>query len=145
MAAMLEWFSEARVLVGFTLEAREPIRIVGERLGQCLDGDVAIQFRIAGAKDLPHSPFPDAGDHFEGAKAKAGGESQVWRHYTGERVARWRRWRSPPSADKEDRSSGPALRIRSIFPSKLPISGSARERVSCRRPSDTCSDLHRKA
>ncbi len=76
MAAMLEWFSEARVLVGFTLEAREPIRIVGERLGQRLDGDVAIQLRIAGAKDLPHSPFPDAGDHFEDAKAKAGGESQ---------------------------------------------------------------------
>jgi hypothetical protein len=63
---------------GLTLEARDPISIVGERLGQCLDGDVAIQFRVAGAKDLPH-PFPDAGDHFEDAKPKAGGESHVWR------------------------------------------------------------------
>ena len=46
--------------------------------------DVAIQFRVAGPEDLPHSPFPDAGDHFVDAEANAGGEGQVWRHYTGE-------------------------------------------------------------
>ena len=53
--------------------------------GSVLNGDVAIQFRIAGAKYLPHSPFPDAGDHFVDAEANAGGEGQVWRHYRGER------------------------------------------------------------
>ena len=79
------WVVQRGEGLGFTLEAREPISIVGERLGQHLDRDVAIQFRIAGAKYLPHSPFPDAGDHFVDAEANAGGEGQVWRHYTGER------------------------------------------------------------
>ncbi|HZM95205.1 MAG TPA: hypothetical protein VFB92_17375 [Vicinamibacterales bacterium] len=79
------WVVQRGEGLGFTLEAREPISIVGERLRQRLDGDVAIQFRIASAKYLPHSPFPDAGDHFVDAEANAGGEGQVWRHYTGER------------------------------------------------------------
>ena len=48
----------------FTLEAREPIRVVRERLGQDLDRDVAIQLRVARPEDLPHAPFADAGDNF---------------------------------------------------------------------------------
>ena len=79
------WVVQRGEGLGFTLKAREPISIVGERLGQRLDGDVAIQFRIAGARYLPHSPFPDAGDHFLDAEANARGEGQAWRHYTGER------------------------------------------------------------
>ncbi len=52
------WVVERGEGLGFTLEAREPISIVGERLGQRFDGDVAIQFRITGAKYLPIPPSP---------------------------------------------------------------------------------------
>ena len=47
-----------------------------ERLGQDLDRDVAIQLRVAGAKDLPHAPFADAGDHFVDTETGTGGEGQ---------------------------------------------------------------------
>ena len=44
-------------------EARQPLGIVGERGGQDLDGDVAIESRVAGAIDLAHAARPEgAGD-----------------------------------------------------------------------------------
>ena len=39
----------------FAAEPREPIGIVGERVGQDLDRDVAIQLRVARAIDLAHA------------------------------------------------------------------------------------------
>jgi hypothetical protein len=45
--------------LGFTLEAREAVGVVRERLGQNLDRDVAIQLRVAGAEDLAHAAFAD--------------------------------------------------------------------------------------
>jgi len=41
---------------GFLGEAAETIRAGGERLGQELDGDVAVQVVVAGAIDLAHAP-----------------------------------------------------------------------------------------
>ena len=64
--------------LGFTLEAREPISIVRERLGQDLDRDVTIQLRVAGPEDLPHAACADAGDNFVDAEAGAGGEGQCF-------------------------------------------------------------------
>ena len=39
------------------LEARDPIRIAGERLWQDLDGDVALQLRVVRAIDFAHTAF----------------------------------------------------------------------------------------
>ena len=62
--------------LGFTLEAREPIDVVRERLGQDLDRDVAIQLRVAGPEDLPHAAFADAGDHFVDTETGTGVKRQ---------------------------------------------------------------------
>ena len=71
--------------LGFTLEAREPIGVVGEGFGEDLDRDVAIQLRVAGAKDLPHTPFANRRDDVVDAESGTGSEGQIWRDYTGER------------------------------------------------------------
>ena len=44
--------------------------------GQDLDRDVAVQFRIARAKYLPHPPFADLGRDFVNAEARAGSQGQ---------------------------------------------------------------------
>ena len=64
---------QRRESLGFTLEAREPISVVRERLGQDLDRDVAIQLRVAGPINLPHAPFADAGDNFVDTETGTGG------------------------------------------------------------------------
>jgi len=38
-------------------EARHAVGILGEHIGQNLDGDVAIEFRVSGAPDLAHAAF----------------------------------------------------------------------------------------
>ena len=72
MAAMFGWFSEARVL-RFALEPREPIGVGGERLGQDLDRDVAIQLRVARAIDLAHAAGAEGRQDLVRAEAGAGG------------------------------------------------------------------------
>jgi hypothetical protein len=62
--------------LGFTLEARKPISVVRERLGQDLDRDVAIQLRVAGPEDLAHAPFADTGDNFVDTETGTGGKGQ---------------------------------------------------------------------
>ena len=74
----------------FTLEARQAVCSVRERLGQDLDRDVAIQLCIARAKDMAHTPFADLGGDFIDAEARAGGECQTSGLY-GRRVSRTRR------------------------------------------------------
>ena len=58
--------------LGLTLEASEAIDIVREGRGQDLDRDVAVQFRVARAKYLPHPAFADLGNDFVNAEAGAG-------------------------------------------------------------------------
>ena len=67
---------QRRERLGFTLEAREPISVVRERLGQDFDRDVAIQLRVAGPEDLPHAACADAGDNFVDTETGTGGEGQ---------------------------------------------------------------------
>jgi hypothetical protein len=58
--------------LGLTLEASEAIDIMREGCGQDFYRDVAVQFRIARAKDLPHPAFADLGGDFVNAEAGAG-------------------------------------------------------------------------
>ena len=49
--------------LGFPLEPGQPLRIAGERLGQDLQGDIAVELRVSGAIDLPYPTFPDESRH----------------------------------------------------------------------------------
>ena len=70
------WVVQRREGLGFTLEAREPICVVRECLGQDLERDVAIQLRVAGPEDVPHAAFADAGDNFVDTETGTGGKGQ---------------------------------------------------------------------
>ena len=69
---MFGWFSEASIL-RLALKPREPLRIGGERLGQDLDRDVAIQLRVARAIDLAHAAGAERRQDLVRAEACAGG------------------------------------------------------------------------
>ena len=56
---MFGWFSDGERL-RFAREPREPFGIAGERVGQDLDRDVAIELRIARAIHLAHAAGADA-------------------------------------------------------------------------------------
>ena len=49
---------QRRERLGFAGESREPIGVAGERLGQHLQGDVAIEFGVLGAIDRALADFP---------------------------------------------------------------------------------------
>ena len=49
---------------GFALKPREPIGIVGERVGQNLDRDLALQPRVARAIHLAHAACAEQRDDF---------------------------------------------------------------------------------
>ena len=87
MCAMFGWLSEASDL-RFALESREPIRVVGERVGQDFQRDVAFELRVARAIDLAHASGADGGDDFIRAETRAGSEGQGCRDYTGGSGAR---------------------------------------------------------
>ena len=72
MCAMFGWFSDAKVF-GLALKPREPLGVGGERLGQDLDRDVAIQLRVACAVDLAHAARAERGQDLVRAEACAGG------------------------------------------------------------------------
>src|SRR5688500_9406327 len=57
--------------LGFTREPRDTVGVVGKRLGQNLDRDVAIQLRIARAIHLAHSAFAKLRDDFIGPEFHA--------------------------------------------------------------------------
>ena len=63
---------QRREHLGLALEPREPFRILGERAGQNLQRDVAVELRIARAVNLAHSARPNGGDHFIRTDANAG-------------------------------------------------------------------------
>ena len=60
----------------FALEAREPVGVVREGLGQNLDRDLTIQLRVARAVHLAHAAFADAGDNFVDTETGTGGKRQ---------------------------------------------------------------------
>ena len=64
---------------GFTLEAREPIRIRRDGFGQDLQRDIPLQSRIARAIDLAHAARAQGGLDFIRPESSAGTEGHVWR------------------------------------------------------------------
>ena len=61
----------------FTLEAREPLRVLGERIGQDLDRHLTTEAGVGGAIDRAHAPFANLRGDVVHAKAGAGSEAQV--------------------------------------------------------------------
>ncbi len=59
-----------------TLESLQPVRVARERLGQDFQRHVAIELRVAGAKDLSHPACADRGGDFVDAEAGAGCKRQ---------------------------------------------------------------------
>ena len=58
----------------FALEAREPLGIEGEAVGQDLERDVALERRVAGAIHLAHAACAKRGQNLVWAESIAGGE-----------------------------------------------------------------------
>ena len=53
MVQMLGWFSAERL--GFALEARQRLRVLGDIIGQELQGDEAIELGVFGLVDHTHA------------------------------------------------------------------------------------------
>ena len=68
---------ERREHFGFALEAREAIRISGDRRGQHLDCDLAFQLRVGGPIHLAHAAHADLCGDFVDAESGAGSEAQL--------------------------------------------------------------------
>ena len=59
---------------GLALKPRDPLRVGGERIGQDLDRDGAIQRRVPRAVDFTHAAGPERRQDLVRAKACVGGE-----------------------------------------------------------------------
>ena len=66
------WMIQGRERLRFTLKASDTFGIVGERLGQDLDRDVAIEPRIARAIHLAHPAHADLGRDLVGTETSTG-------------------------------------------------------------------------
>ena len=53
-------------------ESREPVGVLRECLGQDLEGDLALEARVARAPDLAHASGPERGENLESPEARAG-------------------------------------------------------------------------
>ena len=62
---------ERREQVGFPREARQPLGIAREELGENLERDVSRQFAVARTIHLAHAAGADQRDDLEGAEAGA--------------------------------------------------------------------------
>ena len=60
--------------LGLALEAAPAIGVGRNGGGQDLEGDVALESRVAGAKDLTHAASPDQTDHVVRPNPSSGGE-----------------------------------------------------------------------
>ncbi len=60
---MSGWFSEGR-RTRLIFEAQETVWIGGKGFGKNLDGDVATECGVAGAKNFAHSAFTHSGQDF---------------------------------------------------------------------------------
>jgi hypothetical protein len=65
---------ERREDLRLPLEAREPLRVGRQRLGEHLDRDLAIEPGVARPVDLAHAPLTDGREDFVRTDATAGGE-----------------------------------------------------------------------
>ena len=75
--------------VRFAGESREPIRIIGEGVGQNLQRHVAMELGVAGSIHLPHATFTELRGNFVDAEAGTGSEGQTLVvDYTGGGAAR---------------------------------------------------------
>ncbi|HXD18510.1 MAG TPA: hypothetical protein VN654_15965 [Vicinamibacterales bacterium] len=54
-----------------------------EDFGEDLDRDIAIQLRVAGAKDLTHTAYADRRNDLVDAEPSADCKGQMWCDYTG--------------------------------------------------------------
>ncbi len=64
------------------LEAGEALLVLGEGGGEDLDGDLALQLRVGGAKDLAHAALAELAGNLVGAEASARGEGRHLRPLT---------------------------------------------------------------
>jgi hypothetical protein len=83
MVAMFEWLRAACVWAS-RVNRGQAVRVVCERVGQDLEGDVALELRVTGAVHLAHAAFTDLGGDFVHADARTGDEGQPQRDYMGE-------------------------------------------------------------
>ena len=72
------------------LEAGQRVGILREPFGKDLDGDVAVELRVAGAVDLAHAAGAERGKDLVGAESRAGGE----RHFAATSLWKLGFWRS---------------------------------------------------
>ncbi len=63
--------------LGFPLEPGDSLGVSGQRLGQYLDGHLAIERRVGRPIHFPHPAFADLGSNLIRAEAGAGGEGQT--------------------------------------------------------------------
>ena len=74
---------------GLALKPRDPLRVGGERRGQDLDGDVAIEPRVPRPIHFAHPAGPEGGNDLVRAEAGTGSEGQTLAvDYTGGTAAR---------------------------------------------------------
>src|SRR5262249_31775697 len=86
---------ESRKRLRLTLKAKTPVGILSESVWQDLDGNVALKFRVAGAKDTPHSALSDESTHLVTTDSAA----HFYRH--------------------KSNSARPLIRTRELYPSTL--------------------------
>ena len=111
---------------GFALKARKPILVPRDGRRQNLEGDLSLQLRVRGAKQLAHTSFADLGGNFVDAEMRAWSKSQSLRiieafrsiPFTDSRFERARLnqndrlGRRPPSVDESSCSGGSAAPLR---------------------------------
>jgi hypothetical protein len=79
---------QRRESLRFACEARQPIGIGGEGVGQHLQCDVAIEPGVARAEHLAHAAFAKLGDDIVDPQTGAGGERHTRRIIRGVRAQR---------------------------------------------------------
>ena len=79
---------QRRERLGFPLKAREPLGVLGERIGQDLDRHLAAEAGVCGAIDRAHPALADLRGDVIDAEARAGSEGQTAVDYMGERGCR---------------------------------------------------------
>ena len=60
----------------FACEARQPIGVIGKRVRQTLEGNIAIESGVARPPYLPHPAFAEGRGDLVDAESGAGGEGQ---------------------------------------------------------------------
>ena len=86
------------------LEARERVRVVGDGRGQDLDGDVAVELRVARAIDLSHAACSERRQDLVRAESRPRRERQM--------VVSGRTLAGVMSGSRPPRASSPAARIK---------------------------------